>query len=232
MKKKDFLVILIVVLFFAPFFIFHPLYNAYLNVNRSNPYLMAFVKFALLSTFGEMLAMRIKTGEYYNKNFGVAAKAIVWGFLGMWIALAMNVFSSGVPIIVDRLIGGHDITNAMQGNFTIMKLVGAFCISVMMNTSVAPVFMTLHKLFDIHIANNNGQLKCLAKPMRCAEGLSKINWDVQWNFVFKKTVPLFWIPAHTLTFCLPKDFQVLFAALLGIALGLILAIASIMGNKK
>jgi hypothetical protein len=52
---------------------------------------------------------------------------------------------------------------------------------------------------------------------------------VQWNFVFKKTIPLFWFPAHTITFLLPSQFQVLFAALLGVALGVILAIAN---NKK
>ena len=55
---------------------------------------------------------------------------------------------------------------------------------------------------------------------------TKVNWDVQWNVVFKKTIPLFWFPAHTITFILPSTFQVLFAALLGVALGLILALAS------
>jgi ABC-type phosphate/phosphonate transport system permease subunit len=52
----------------------------------------------------------------------------------------------------------------------------------------------------------------------------KVNWDMQWNFVIKKTIPLFWFPVHTITFILPPTFQVLFAALLGVALGLILAI--------
>ena len=58
-----------------------------------------------------------------------------------------------------------------------------------------------------------------------------MNWDVMWNFVFLKTIPLFWFPAHTITFLLPPDFQVLFAALLGIALGLILAFASLKGRN-
>ena len=52
----------------------------------------------------------------------------------------------------------------------------------------------------------------------------KINWEVQWGFVFKKTIPLFWYPAHTITFLLPGDYQVLFAAFLGVVLGLILSI--------
>ena len=40
-----------------------------------------------------------------------------------------------------------------------------------------------------------------------------------------RTIPLFWIPAHTVSFLLPPDYQVLYAALLGVALGLILALA-------
>jgi hypothetical protein len=55
-----------------------------------------------------------------------------------------------------------------------------------------------------------------------------LNWDRQWNFIFKKTIPLFWYPAHTITFMLPGEYRVLFAALLGVALGVILAI----GAKK
>ncbi|WP_321415721.1 Mpv17/PMP22 family protein [uncultured Desulfobacter sp.] len=48
--------------------------------------------------------------------------------------------------------------------------------------------------------------------------------------MFKKTLPFFWIPAHTITFLLPPDFQVLFAAILGIVLGIILAVAGL--SKK
>jgi hypothetical protein len=39
-----------------------------------------------------------------------------------------------------------------------------------------------------------------------------------------KTIPFFWIPAHTLTFLLPSEYRVLAAAMLSIALGLILTI--------
>jgi hypothetical protein len=64
------------------------------------------------------------------------------------------------------------------------------------------------------------------------ENLAHLNWNVQWSFVFKRTIPLFWIPAHTITFMLPDEYRVLFAAALGIALGVILAIASSKGNTK
>ena len=47
-----------------------------------------------------------------------------------------------------------------------------------------------------------------------------------WGFVFKKTLPFFWVPCHTITFVLPTELRVLFAAALGVVLGSILAIAS------
>ena len=46
------------------------------------------------------------------------------------------------------------------------------------------------------------------------------------TFVVGKTIPFFWIPAHTVTFLLPPEYRVFVAALLSIALGLILALAS------
>lgn len=226
MKKQDFVVILIVLVVLAPFFVFNCVYQTYLNWNASNPYLLAFVKFAILGTFGEMLAARIRTGHYYNAEFGVFPKMVIWGLLGMWIALAMKIFAIGVPVVMEKLFETEGLAAAMQGEFSLMKLAGAFCISVIMNTSFAPVFMTLHKMCDMHIAQYHGKVACLTKPICMAELLSSTNWSAQWNFVFKKTIPLFWIPAHTITFILPASFQVLFAALLGVALGLILAIAA------
>ncbi|MBK5251987.1 MAG: hypothetical protein JJE29_05070 [Peptostreptococcaceae bacterium] len=47
------------------------------------------------------------------------------------------------------------------------------------------------------------------------------------SFVLAKTIPFFWIPAHTLTFLLPGQYRVLAAAMLSIALGLILTLAKI-----
>ncbi|MCR5822169.1 MAG: hypothetical protein K6F85_04565, partial [Bacteroidales bacterium] len=106
----------------------------------------------------------------------------------------------------------------------------AFAVSVLMNSIFAPVMMTFHKCTDIHIMENGGTVCGLFRPIKMREIFrEKINWDVQWNVVFKKTIPLFWFPAHTITFCLPPNLQVLFAAFLGVALGFILAVA---GNKK
>lgn len=226
MKKVDFLVIIIVILVLAPFFIFQPVYDLYCAGNRNFPLWMAFLKFGILATFGEMLGSRIKNGDYWHKGFGLFPKAVVWGFLGMWIALAMSVFRAGIPAFMEHYDAFSGISAAMNDGFTPMKLLGAFCISVMMNTSFAPVFMTIHKMSDMHIAAHGGRAVALLKPMPIRKYITEMNWDVQWNFVFKKTIPFFWIPAHTLTFCLPADLQVLFAAICGVALGLILSFAA------
>ena len=227
MKKIDILVILIVLLIFTPFFIFPEVYGGYKTFNLAHPLIMAFIKFSLLATFGEMLGLRIKTGKYTTPEFGVIPKAVVWGFLGMWIALAMNVFRTGIPEFLSQYPLFEGIKFAMSAPFSCLKLCGAFFVSLMMNLSFAPVFMTLHKITDTHILQNNGKLSALVTPVQMEKIISELNWKVQWGFVFKKTIPLFWIPVHTLTFVLPSDFQVLFAAFCSIILGLILSIASL-----
>ncbi|MCX7905011.1 MAG: Mpv17/PMP22 family protein, partial [Caloramator sp.] len=45
------------------------------------------------------------------------------------------------------------------------------------------------------------------------------------SFVVLKTIPFFWIPAHTITFLLPSEYRVLMASFLSIALGAILSLA-------
>ncbi|GHT32485.1 hypothetical protein FACS189434_04320 [Bacteroidia bacterium] len=228
MKKTDFLVILIVVVVLLPFFLFDDVYKGYTGFNKDYPLVLAFLKFAVLATFGEMLGLRIKTGKYNAPSYGLLPRLVVWGLFGVWIAIAMGVFREGIPAYLFK----DSSVAIMQGGFSGLKLLGAFCISVMMNTAFAPVFMTLHKVTDTHIISNGGKFSSLFKPIPIGSILGKLNWQVQWGFVFKKTLPLFWIPAHTLTFILPQEFQVLFAAFCSIILGLILAIAAIMGEKK
>ena len=229
--KKDILVIIVVIIVLLPFFLFESVYNVYAEMNAQIPYITAFAKFAVLATFGEMLGMRIKTGIYNEKGFGIAPRAIIWGLLGIWIASAFRVFATGAPILAESF-GVEGVAAAMKGDFTITKLFGAFMISLMMNTTFAPVFMTIHKITDSNILKHGGSLKALVSPINFGESLSAINWNIQWGFVFKKTIPLFWIPMHTITFLLPTEFQILFAALLGVALGVILSIAAVRSRKS
>ena len=140
--------------------------------------------------------------------------------------MAMVIFKSGTVSFLEYL-GLEDARAWFAGGLSWGKVLVAFCISLLMNSIFAPVFMTLHKITDTHILNNGGTLKGFLRPIKMTEIITNLNWKVQWSFVFKKTIPFFWYPAHTITFLLPQNFQVLFAAFLGVALGVILSIANL-----
>ena len=229
MKRSDLLFVCFFILIFLPFFVSTDIYNAYNSFNKEHGMVMSFIKFAILATLGEVIGLRIKAGQYSAPGFGILPRAVVWGFLGLTIKLAFVIFTSGTLSFLTYM-GLDNATAVFSEGFSAEKLFIAFCISVFMNTIYAPVMMTFHKITDTHIINTGGTLKGLFSPIDFSGIFKNLNWDVQWNFVFKKTIPFFWYPAHTITFLLPVDFQVLFAAILGIALGTILAIASIKGK--
>ncbi len=225
MKKGDLLFLCVTLVLFVPFFVSDELYGAYREFNSSHGMLASFFKFAVLSTLGELLGLRISSGSYYRKGFGVMPRAFVWGIFGMAINMAFVIFSTGIPAFAGYL-GVENPAGIMSGNISVGKVALAFAVSVAMNSIFAPVFMTLHKITDTHILATGGTMRGLFSPIPMGEILQNINWKVQWGFVFKKTIPLFWFPAHTVTFLLPEDMRVIFAALLGVVLGLILAVAA------
>jgi len=231
MKKNDWIVIISAVILLLPFFVSEAVYSFYVRYNAEHGMITSFIKFAVLATFGEALGLRIRTGAYNQKGFGLLPRAVVWGILGLTIKLAFVVFSAGMPVFLAYL-GLKSAPLAIQGLISWEKVLVAFSISTAMNLIYAPVMMTFHKITDAHIISNGGTVSGLFRPIKFAEIMVNINWRVQWDFVFKKTIPFFWIPAHTITFLLPTDFQVLFAAILGIALGVLLAIASLKGQKQ
>lgn len=230
MKKSDFAFIAVILAIFAPFALSETLYGWYKSFNAEHGMVMSFLKFAILSTAGELLGLRLSAGVYLKRGFGVWPRAVVWGILGMGINLAMIIFSNGVPVALEYC-GLQGATAAMAGPITLMKVLTALCISIGMNGIFAPVFMTFHKITDTHILACGGSLRALATPIPMARIMTGLNWDAQWNFVFKKTIPFFWVPAHTVTFLLPGEARVLFAALLGVVLGVLLAVAARMKSK-
>ena len=99
MKKGDFILIACVAVVAALFAI--PQTHCAEGFNWAtahHPYIMAFFKFAILATLGEMLALRIREGVYNKKGFGVAPRMIVWGFLGM--AIVAIVIHWGQMIVI------------------------------------------------------------------------------------------------------------------------------------
>ncbi len=232
MKKQDLLFIAVVAALLLPFFVCEPVYRWYQAFNAGHGMVMSFVKFALLSTLGEMLGMRISAGVYCRKGFGVLPRMLVWGVLGMGINAAMIIFSNGTPVLM-RYLGMTDAVEVFRSEgLSWGKAAVAFAVSVSMNTFFAPVFMTLHKVTDTHILATGGTLAGFFRSIRMGEILAGLNWRVLWGFVFKKTIPLFWFPAHTVTFLLPGNMRVLFAALLGVVLGVLLAIGARKGEKR
>jgi hypothetical protein len=202
----------------AIFFILPGTRAFYDSVYSSAPVLVSFLKFAFLATGGEWIARRIKTHSYSLKGFGLLPKAIVWGILGVFIYWSFQIFGSGVPKAFPFILSPQ--------NFGI-KLLGAFLTSLMMNLIFSPVLMLTHHVTDNYISLNNGGFPL--KGFKLQPSLEAIDWKRMWGFVFKKTIPFFWIPAHTITFLLPSQYRTLFAALLSVALGILLGIA---GRKK
>lgn len=225
MKRTDLYFIVAIAAIFLPFFLSAPLYEWYSTFNASHGMVMSFLKFGILSTLGEMLGCRISTGKYVTPTFGVLPRMVVWGFLGMGINMAMIIFSKGTPMFMQYMGMTNAVETFTTDGFSMDKLWVALAVSVAMNTIFAPVFMTFHKVTDAHIAAHNGSLKALVTPIPMAERLGTLNWQAQWGFVFRKTIPFFWYPAHTITFLLPAEQRVLFAALLGIVLGVLLAVS-------
>jgi hypothetical protein len=219
MKRHDIVFILVVLAIFAPFFICNSLYDVYCKFNLEHGLVMSFLKFAILATLGESLGLRIRKGIYDYKGFGLLPRAIVWGFLGIAIKVSFLLFQPGAA----NLLGYLGI--AVDDSFGI-KFLQAFSASTLLNLIFAPVMMSIHKITDTHIIETGGTVNGLFSKIDVAAILQRVDWRTMWGFVFKKTIPLFWIPAHTITFLLPVGFQVLFAAVLGVVLGVILAFAA------
>jgi hypothetical protein len=230
MKKSDLLFLIFVLVLFVPFFLSGELYTGYKTMNATHPFFIGFLKFAILATMGESIGLRLREGVYNKVGFGLIPRAIVWGFLGLTIVMAFKIFATGGPAFL-KTLGFAGAAESLSGPMSGLRILTAFTISITINLIYAPVMMTLHKITDIHIVKNGGTVAGLLKPVQMGKIIANLDWNVQWNFIFKKTIPFFWIPAHTVTFLLPVEFQVLFAALLGIALGVILSIGVIKKKK-
>lgn len=207
MKKEDFLWAL-GILAFAAFIIYPPTQAIFNQTTAAHPYMMGFVKFAILATMGELLARRIVIGKW-EKPVGLIWRALIWGILGMVIVAVFGIFATGVTGLVEK--------GMLPGKGSV--IITAFWISAIMNTTFAPTMMGAHRFTDTLIDLKYGK----GGKISTKEVVDAIDWNGYVSFVLFKTIPLFWIPAHTITFMLPAEYRVLMAAFLSIALGAILA---------
>lgn len=223
MKKSD-LVWVLLLLGFTSLVLVESTRTIYERLNSNTPYLMGFIKTSFLASMGERLVHRIKHQTYFGDR-GIILKAIVWGFLGMIFVLIFQVFSQGVIYAQNQQL----LPMIEQTSFW-ATLLTAFLTSFLMNVFFAPTFMMLHRMTDGYIELSSGKLKNL-KIIRLNDVISTIDFKMFISFVVIKTIPLFWIPAHTITFLLPTQHRVLFASYLSIALGIILTLAKSKNEK-
>ena len=235
MKKSDVVVLGVILVVLLPFFIFPPVFEAYKVFNGEHGYVMSFLKFAILATFGECLGLRIRTGEYYRPGFGLIPRALVWGFLGIVIKTGFVIFGEGAPVVLKTLGVAFPMANPSdilrQPGFSMLKLLAAFSVSITMNLLFAPVFMAFHRVTDMHIVSTSGTLKGFFSPIPAGKYVKACDWFTFWDFVLKKTIPFFWIPAQTINFLLPEGSRILVAALYSVILGILLSLAAIKGKR-
>ena len=178
--------------------------------SSAHPYLMGFAKFALLASAGELIAVRLASGKFKSPPY-IIARLVIWGLIGVWITYMMKIFFIGSGAMMESGL----LPNVKNEFFK--KFLHALFTSATMNLTFGPTFMAVHKCSDAYLSlraqNGSASLK---------EVITSVDWHAFVAFTLFKTVPLFWIPAHTVTFMLPSEYQVILAALLSVALGIIL----------
>ncbi|MCP3922242.1 MAG: hypothetical protein GY714_06630 [Desulfobacterales bacterium] len=188
--------------------------DQFVFLTSNYPVSMGFMKFFVLATMGELLGRRLTEGKWQIKGINLHKRAFVWGLFGILFTYVFPIFSYGV----DGLIKSERLPVIF--GLTLSK---AFYKSFFMNILFAFPMMSLHRFTDTLIDQNRFFSKWNIYQTMCM---------IDWENMLKKVAPSiiwFWIPAHTITFCLAEEYRILAAALLGIALGLIL---SIMKNKE
>jgi hypothetical protein len=175
---------------------------------------MGFMKTMILASMGEMLVRRIKTGLYFNDP-GFLLKAVVWGLIGMTFVFVFPLFDGGIKAVFQNQI-------VFESEF-FNRLFYALMVSISMNLIFAPTFMMLHRMTDTYILLSQGSLLKM-KKVSLNDVVNHIDFKFFFSFVILKTIPIFWIPAHTITFMLPATYRVLMAAYLSMALGILLTL--------
>lgn len=173
----------------------------YLNFLKFHPLFSSATQVAILGTLGELIAVRIRSGRWTFWGPGpgrLLLKILVWAFLGITFKYAFTGFFGFVHALVER---GFWFSAADQ-----VGIVRALSVSIFTNLLFGPIMMWFHRITDNLIERK----------------------QMDWSSLMRawKTLIWFWIPAHTVTFSLPHDFQVGLAAVWAVALGIILGIAA------
>lgn len=201
--KKNDKIVSVLVLLITLLLIFIVSRNFFLQFASDFKLLGGFVKFFLLASIGDFVGLRLreKTWKIPHNMF---LKAVIWGIIGVFIVMMFTIFTTGVT----------ELQNTGILPFAGNKFFHSLFTSILMNVIFAPTMMFFHRISDKRLDGAN----------TISEAIAQVDWNGFVKTVLFKTIPLFWIPAHTITFLLPKEYQIIFAAVLGIFLGLLLSI--------
>ncbi len=171
---------------------------SYVDWVRAHPLLSAAVQFGVLGTLGEVVSawLRARRPALPCTWPQLALKVLAWALLGLVIKYGFALMKGGARSLVD-----HGLVPAALG----AGVGWAFLVSVLTNTLFGPQMMAMHRVEDNLILGQRG-----------FAGIQRA-W---------KTLVWFWIPAHTVTFSLPVDYQIGLAAVWSVALGIILGLTS------
>ncbi|HZW40197.1 MAG TPA: hypothetical protein VFF33_12940 [Ignavibacteriaceae bacterium] len=164
----------------------------YINFVKTYPILSAIIQFAILGTLGEIISKWI-----INKKVSLAFTPlhILWKMIEWGIlAVCIKYAFIGFTSFVEGL-AAHNYLPELN------LFTKAFAISAFMNLQFGLFLVIAHRLLD-NVYTRKINFTNIDKSML----------SLLW----------FWIPAHTITFMLPKDFQIGLAALWSVMLGIIL----------
>ena len=184
----------------------------FVEMTAAHPFMMGFAKLFFLGTFGELLKFRLARGSWALDK--VIQRALVWGVYGLWFVLAFRGFHE----LVEGLIraGLWPAAPVEQREF-LPALWVAFSKSLWINFlgMFAWGMMTGHEYCNhlIRTGWRSWSLKAFADST-----------DPRFVLAFIPKTLLFWIPAHTFTFAMPHEWQVLIAAVLAVVLGFLLSV--------
>jgi hypothetical protein len=164
----------------------------YIELVTAHPILTAIVQFAVLGTLGDAISHWIVKRKIFAPY---DLKTLILKIIE-WSVLAVMIKYAfiGFQGFVESLIENHYLPH-LEG------IGKSFAISTSMNLQFGPFLVIMHRLMDNLIAGKQNW-----------KNLDKGFYSLLW----------FWIPAHTITFILPKEFQIGLAALWSLALGIIL----------
>lgn len=166
--------------------------NLYIDFVKTFPIISAMIQFAILGTLGDMV------------SYWIIIKRIVLPYKLNIVFFKMLEWAFLAVLIKYAFVGFNGFVESLITHNYLPNLNGlgkSFAISTSMNLQFGPLLVLLHRLLDNLIARQNNW-----------KNIDKGFYSLLW----------FWIPAHTITFILPKEFQIGLAALWSLALGIIL----------